>query len=82
MIGNLSKLKKVGNMNSTDELVAIIDKKNNIKTKTTKANKMTKDQKKGAIKQHKNEIKKLKQAIKKHRLLIRQVKLTYRISKG
>lgn len=66
-------------MNTVDELVELIDPKQ--KTKRKKDNKMTKDMKKGSIKQHRNEIKRLKADIKKHKLLIRQVKLTYKISK-
>ena len=65
-------------MSVADELVELIDPKQ--KNKKKKDNKMTKDMKKGSIKQHRNEIKRLKADIRKHRLLIKQVKLTYRIS--
>ena len=53
-----------------------------IKKQKKEEDKMTKDMKKGQLKQHDNEIKKLKAQIKKHKLMKRQVRLQYRISTG
>lgn len=54
----------------------------NIKKQNKEKAKMTKDSKKGQLKQHDNEIKKLKGQIKTHKLMKRQVRLSYRISTG